>query len=103
MVNEPHPVAVSGGLDPRSRPRFSILIPTRNRPEWLKQSVQAALDQKFDHFEVVVVDNSDPGDSPTEEIVSKISSSKIRYLRTGGLSMPENWQAAVEAALGDFL
>jgi len=102
VVDVTDSIAVSWSSGNQPRPRFSILIPTRNRPEWLRQSVQAALDQKFDHFEVIVVDNSDPGKSPTEDIVAEITSSKLRYIRTGGLSMPNNWQAAVEAALGDF-
>lgn len=102
VVDDPQSIVTNCSSGNKSKLRFSILIPTRNRPEWLKQSVQAALDQEFDHFEVVVVDNSDPGDSPTEDIISEIPSPKLRYLRTGGLSMPDNWQAAVETALGDF-
>ena len=83
-------------------PRFSIVFPTRNRAEWLAESVEAALAQDFPSFEVVVVDNSSPGPSATEDVVRAIASEKLRYVRTGGLGMPENWQIAVESVLGDY-
>lgn len=85
-----------------AKPRFSIVIPTRNRAEWLAASVAAALAQDFPDFEVVVVDNSGPGPSATEKIVRNFDSPKLRYIRTGGLGMPENWQVAVESAAGEY-
>lgn len=82
--------------------KFSILIPTRNRPEWLAKSLASALGQKHGSFEVVVVDNSDFGDNTTQKLLAEIDDPHLRALRTGGLGMAENWQAAVEAARGDF-
>ena len=38
-------------------PYFSILIPTRGRPDLLRDAVVSALFQDFDNFEVVVSDN----------------------------------------------
>lgn len=84
------------------KPRFSIVIPTRNRDEWLAKSAAAALAQDFPSFEVVVVDNSTPGSSATEKVVRDFNSPKLRYIRTGGLGMPENWQVAVESAAGEY-
>lgn len=83
-------------------PRFSIVIPTRNRHDWLGQSIAAALEQDFDDYEVLIADNSDLGESPTAAVVREYDSPRIRYHRTGGLSMAQNWQAAVEAAHGDY-
>ncbi len=82
--------------------RFSVVIPTRNRPEWLKQVLSAILEQDFNSFEAVVVDNSDPENSSTAAAVTEFTSTKLRYVRTGGLTMAENWQAAVKAALGEY-
>lgn len=81
-------------------PYFSIVIPTRNRPAWLGQSINAALNQEFQDLEIVVVDNSDSGESASSDVVGRIDSEKVRYIRTGGLSMAENWQTAVKAVHG---
>jgi hypothetical protein len=82
--------------------QISIVIPTRNRPEWVEQSLRAALAQDCKSLEVLVVDNSTPGDSATEAVVSQFNSRRLRYIRTGGLSMPENWQVAVHSSTGDY-
>lgn len=83
-------------------PYFSIVIPTRNRPAWLRKSICAALKQEPEEFEVVVVDNSDPGESASLDVVREFDPEKIRYLRTGELSMAENWQTAVKAVRGEY-
>lgn len=51
--------------------RFSVVVPTRNRPEQLETCLQAlaAQDYPSDRFEVIVVD--DGGDRPIEATVSR--------------------------------
>lgn len=93
---------ISNILHSWMKPRFSIVFPTRNRAEWLAECVEAALAQDFPSFEVVVVDNSSPGPSATEDVVRAIASEKLRYVRTGGLGMPENWQVAVNSVKGEY-
>jgi len=58
--------------------------------------------QGFRDFEVVVVDNADDA-LLCEEVVRHLADDRVRYVRTGGLSMPDNWEAAVDAALGDYV
>ena len=39
------------------QPFFSIVIPTKNRPEYLRESIQSVLLQDFTDYELIVSDN----------------------------------------------
>ncbi len=38
------------------KPLFSIIIPTYNRADIIGKTIESALNQTYDHFEVIVVD-----------------------------------------------
>src|SRR5580692_11648492 len=85
-----------------SRPRFSVVVPTRDRPETLVFALRSCLEQQFDDLEVVVCDNC--SDSRTREVALSPSSSKIRYVRSDTpLSMSRNWDLALSHATGEFI
>ena len=88
-----------------STPFFSIVIPTKNRPGLLADSVQSVVAQTFTDFEIVVCDNSDPAESAeTARVIHDFGDPRIRYVRaTGQLSMPDNWERAVAKARGEFV
>jgi glycosyltransferase involved in cell wall biosynthesis len=83
-------------------PRFSVVIPTRERADTLRWSLQTCLDQDFDDFEVVVCDNhSSPA---TREAVEEAASPRVRYVRAPRpLAMSANWELAVGSARGEYL
>lgn len=82
-----------------SAPFFSVLLPTRNRAEIVGGAIQSALGQTFRDLEIVLCDNDDDG-TATHEAVAEISDERLRYVRTGGLSMCDNWDHALEQARG---
>lgn len=83
-------------------PKYSIVIPTRQRHDTLYHSLRAALALDYDDFEVVVQDNC--SDARTREVVESFQSSKIVYRRSDVvLSMSDNWEKALEAASGEFI
>lgn len=84
-------------------PKFSIVIPTRDRSEWLAETLDAALGQTVWNLEVIVVNNDTIGSSASESVTAQAGDSRVRHLRTGGLGMAENWQVGVEAARGEFV
>jgi hypothetical protein len=84
------------------RPRFSIVIPTRERADTLRWSLQTALDQEFDSFEVVVCDNHSSPD--TRAVVEAAASPRLRYVRAPRpLAMSANWELAVGQAEGEYV
>ena len=63
-------------------PLVTVILPTWNRAKWLKKSVESILSQRFQDFELIVVD--DASTDSTEEVLESYSG-KIRTI-----FLPEN-------------
>jgi len=85
-----------------TKPRFSILIPTRDRPDTFQHTLKTVITQPGDDYEIVVMDNCS---SPrTREIVNEYNSDKINYIRSDSiLPMAENWEKGLAECRGDFV
>lgn len=64
--------------DPSPSPFFSVVIPTYNRAELLRQAVQSVLDQTFDNFELIIVD--DGSSDTTSEVVAEFDDHRISFV-----------------------
>ena len=85
-----------------TRPRFSIVIPTRMRHETLPFTLKTCLDQTFGDYEVVVFDNASL--PATKHAVEALVTDKIRYLRSEeSLPMTASWTRALEASRGEWI
>jgi len=83
-------------------PLFSICIPTFNRREMLCQAIRSALNQTYDHIEVVVSDNA--SDDGTSEAVRALGDARIRYFRNEtNLGAASNWERCLYLAQGAFI
>ena len=60
-------------------PKFSIIIPTYNRADFLLASINSALQQDYTDFEVIAID--DASTDNTEELVKSIKSDKLTYIK----------------------
>ncbi|ATI44032.1 hypothetical protein CBW24_17980 (plasmid) [Pacificitalea manganoxidans] len=86
--------------------RFSICIPSRNRLEAVKETVQSVLSQDCDSWEIVISDNSTQSRGALAAWVETLEQpeDKIRVIDTGGnLQMDENWESATLPATGDYV
>ena len=86
-----------------SSPFYSLIVPTKNRAELLPTLIESVLSQEYENFELLIIDNDDIESSKTQIIVSQYSDTRIKYHRTGGLSMAENWNYGYSKASGDFM
>lgn len=84
-------------------PLVSIVIPTFNRPDYLKEAVASALAQTYPKIEVLIGDNGAPGVNRVWD--SALSGDpRVKYRRNPrNLGMPANFNALADAAHGEFL
>jgi len=59
-------------------PKVSVIIPTYNRSELVREAIESVLDQSFTDFEVLVIDDGSVDD--TSVVVKNILDKRIRYL-----------------------
>ncbi|MEG4573206.1 glycosyltransferase family 2 protein [Microcoleus sp. N3A4] len=81
---------------------FSVIIPTRQRHDTLKHSIQSVINQTHKEFELVVMDNfSSP---ETAEVVASFNDERIKYHRAPErLSMSDNWELGLSHATGEYI
>jgi len=82
-------------------PLVSIALPTKNRAFLLGDCIRCALDQSYENIELVVADNDDT--DATEKVVSRFNDPRLRHVKTGGLSMPDNWEHAFLKTKGSII
>lgn len=62
-----------------SNEMISVIVPTYNREEQIERAVRSILQQTFDRYEIIIVD--DGSTDRTEEVVRGISDDRLQYIR----------------------
>lgn len=89
-------------MNDAKKPLITLVIPTRERADTLKFTLETALDQENDDFQIVVSDNFSQDN--TKEVVEGFSDSRITYVNTGKrLSMCDNWDFALQHVRGEYV
>ncbi len=60
-------------------PTFSIVIPTFNHAIFLKRALKSIIDQSFENWEAIVIDNYST--DTTQEVVTDFNDPRIKYLK----------------------
>jgi len=84
-----------------SNPFFSIVLPTKDRPDLISSFIKCTLYQTFQDFEIIICDNS--SNELTQQAIAEFSDEKIVNLRTGNLKMTDNWNHGIHAISGQYL
>lgn len=83
-------------------PKISVIIPTYNRGDLIKRTINSVLEQTYTNFELLIVD--DASTDNTAELIKSIDDTRIRYLRldenTKG-TRPRN--LGIEESTGEFI
>ncbi len=83
-------------------PTFSILIPTRNRLEYLRHAVETVLRQESGDWEVVIADNC--SDQDVAGYAHSLSDQRVKYIRTSRfVPVTDNWNNALANSSGDYV
>lgn len=66
-------------MDKKYNPCVSIVIPTYNRAHLIKKSLKSVLNQTYQNFEIIVVD--DGSTDNTQEILESFNENRIKYIK----------------------
>ncbi|MEL0456920.1 glycosyltransferase family A protein [Flavobacteriaceae bacterium SZ-1-7] len=83
------------------KPFFSVVIPLYNKEEFIEDTLKSVLNQTFQDFEIIVV--NDGSTDQSLKIVNKLKTEKIRLFtnKNGGLSFSRNF--GIKQAKADFI
>ncbi|MBD2774457.1 glycosyltransferase family 2 protein [Iningainema tapete] len=84
------------------QPLVSVIIPTYNRVEYLKEALNSAVKQTYQNIEIIVSDNCSTDN--TQAVVESFPDSRIRYWRQPtNLGMFANQMYAFKAGRGKYV
>jgi len=82
--------------------KVSIIVPTFNREKMLKETIDSLINQTFEDFEIVIVDNCSADN--TESVVKSYKNKKVRYFKNqnnGILAINMNY--GMKKAKGEYI
>lgn len=81
---------------------ISVIIPTYNRPSYLKEAIASAVQQKYRNIEIIVSD--DCSSQSPQTIIDEFQDSRIRFRRNAkNLGIARNFVNAVMEARGKYV
>lgn len=82
-------------------PFFSVVIPTYNRGGVLLHAIQSVIQQTFDQWELIIVDDGSKDD--TKSVVSAITDKRVKYYYQENKGRSAARNAGIEKALGEYI
>lgn len=87
---------------PKATPLVSVIIPSYNRPHYLREAVASALQQTYRHIEVIVTDNASPQNP--KPFLDAFGDSRLRFHRNANnTGMVANLLKGVQLARGKYI
>jgi glycosyltransferase involved in cell wall biosynthesis len=86
----------------KNQPKVSVIIPTYNRAHLLGRAIKSVLNQTYQDFEIIVVD--DGSTDNTREIIKNFSENRIRYYcHKRNKGYPEALNTGLSLTRGKFI
>lgn len=83
---------------------ISVVIPTYNREQHLRETLADAIRQNYDNFEVLVIDQTRNHELETQVYLQELANAgKIRWFRVDWASLPGARNYAVRRAAGEII
>lgn len=82
-------------------PRVTVLMSVYNGRAYLAEAVRSILDQTFDDFEFLIID--DGSTEPVEEIVSTFSDPRIRFVSQENIGLTRALNRGLALARGEYV
>jgi glycosyltransferase involved in cell wall biosynthesis len=81
--------------------RVSVIIPTYNAEKFIAQTIQSVLEQTYQDFEILVIDDGSPDRSV--EVCQQFQDDRLRIIRQPNRGVPGARNTGIRAAKGEFI
>ena len=81
--------------------KFSVIVPTYNRVEFILLAIRSVLLQSYKNFELIVV--NDGSTDETESVVATIKDDRLKYIRIENGERGKARNTGVQIATGDYV
>lgn len=85
----------------KTQPLVSVIIPTRNRPQFLREAIESVQNQTYQNWELIVVDDGSDEAVPRSVLEGTQFGRLIRIEESAGVSNARN--IGIDEAKGEFL
>lgn len=90
-----------------TNPKVSVIIPNYNHARYLDQRIQSVLNQTYQDFEVIILDDCSPDNGASKAVIEKYRSnphiSHIVYNEVNSGSTFKQWEKGIELAKGEII
>ena len=85
------------------KPIFSVVVPIYNKEKYLKKCIESVLNQTYDNYELVLVNDGSSDNCPKmcDDYAKKHKNIKVVHKKNGGLVSARN--AGLEVATGEYI
>lgn len=84
-------------------PKITVAIPTYQREEVLVNTIKDVLDQTFDGFELIVVDQTEDHTEKTRAFLERIADERFRYFKVFPPSLPAARNFSIKESRSDII
>lgn len=81
--------------------KYSIIVPTYNRENYISKCIDSVLNQTYDNFELIIVD--DGSTDNTENIIKKYNDNRLKYFKNDNHGIAYSRNYGIDKASGDYL
>jgi hypothetical protein len=82
-------------------PTVSVILPVYNCPEYVEAAIQSTLTQRFDDFELVIIDDGSTDSTP--DILKQIDDRRIRLFTQANQGLAATLNRGIELAQGKYI
>lgn len=79
---------------------ISVLLPSKNAGKYIKKSVESILNQTYQNFELIIIDDSE---DDTGKIIKSINYNKIIYRKVKNSNISKSLNLALKLTSGDII
>ena len=79
-----------------SKPLFTVIIPTKDRAEYLHHTLRTCSNQDYENLEIIVSDDGSSDNTKAVVLEAARKDARIRYITPGSVGMRDNFEFALD-------